>query len=405
MRTAFVYRLSNSLTDHFYKRFNLYKTYLDSVREDFFLENFNRERFKNFCPEKVIFFHPFSLDAINILEMMVNDAQIMLDITFETSFQINLNIPSLTKLEQILTKAKVNFVCQGKNQKEFLSTWIQEGLISIIETPLSQKFVYRPSLRKQGRKKWGIPENAVVFCYSGILSQQKNTLMLLNFFQTFRQIKKESFLFISGSFEDTDNVLLGHSALLGQYYNTYYYFIKERKIDNIILLEKLADHHLNKLYNICDYYISCSCDPYGEEGIDIKQALCAGVPSRITYWSGHKDLIGLPGVWYFSVMFKKNQIVPQTQQLLKHIFIDQIRNKKNNNIRSKISNTARKTFTVKKSSIVSLIKKTGQNFSRFKKNFYDYHRLYQQNPSSPFLKKNTTDKYTKNYEKIYKNFF
>ena len=406
MNIALVYRKSESF-GRFHERIALYKKTLKALMRDFFLEHFDRQQFGKFCPDKVIFFQPFSPDAAKLLEYMIEDSQKMLDIIFEFSLRFDLKISSLTKLELILMKARVRFICEGNNQKKLLENWIQgTHIVHSREFPIGNEFFYDPSLRDKGRRRWGIPKKATVFCYSGTLSRQKNILALLETFHHFKKMQKDAFLLLSGHFQDEGNPFLGDSSYsFGQYYDECQCFLKREDIDGIVFLEKFKDNTLNELYNTSDYYISLSCDPIGEYSTEAKQALCAGTPCRIPDWSGYRDIKGLLGVQCFPVSFKKSQIVVEREQFFKQLFLDQVKRTKDREPSALIARVARETLAVHKNNLFSIVEKQGIRFSGFKKNFFNYHRLYKKKPQTPFLKTGTTDRYTKYYETIYRDFF
>lgn len=143
---------------------------------------------------------------------------------------------------------------------QFGNELFDEGKVTVFKTVIdTEKHQYEPELREKTRKELGIADNLVIG-HIGRLTEQKNTLFLIDIFNEIQKIESGARLLLVGDGNLKD-------AMLQKINN---YGIK----DKVVYLGRTEDIH--KLYNTMD----CFLLPSLYEGLPVVgvEAECTGLP-------------------------------------------------------------------------------------------------------------------------------
>ena len=197
------------------------------------------------------------------------------------------------KLEQVLKKYKVFFICASDKQVSLIKNLLHKpsSYIEKCPFPVDEKlFFYSSKVRESSRKKLRLKAKQMAFLYTGRISFQKNILSLLNCFSFFlKSTQLDTKLYLAGKFDDLGQPFLGKYLKENEF---FYHFnstldkLPKQHRDKIVFLGHLVPDELRELYSACDYYIGLSVHNDEDYGMSPAEALCCGLPCILTDWGG-----------------------------------------------------------------------------------------------------------------------
>ncbi len=172
-----------------------------------------------------------------------------------------------------------------RNLLDHLTVYPVSSLPPIIK---SDQFFHNQDSTKQLRESLKLSPTDIVFLYSGRLSMQKNSLLLINMFKKISNINPSIKLLIIGPI---DSLAESHKGTIQniEYAEEVRKKLIDTKNNNIIYLEKIPRTLLNKYYNCSDAFISLSTHHGEILGLAPIEASLTGLPCFLTNWGGYKD--------------------------------------------------------------------------------------------------------------------
>lgn len=256
---------------------------------------FLAERIFNFNPDKLIFVdhspHPRRL--IFALEGVYKRGGLP-EFAIHVFGDFTLYLENWEKLEPILKKVRVRWICASERQVKLVSGYLNDpdSEVSLCPFPVdSEVYQFNESVGIDWRKELGISKKDFVVVYTGRLSLQKNiTRLLKTFLQFSLNSKKKTFLLIAGAFDDIGAPFFGIRTPEGYYFqklNELLLMFPSSVRENIHFLGSLESTPLRDLYLAGDTYVSFSLHHDEDYGMAPAEALCCGLPTVLTDWGGY----------------------------------------------------------------------------------------------------------------------
>lgn len=156
-------------------------------------------------------------------------------------------------------------------------------------------------MRNEIRKKFNLSNNDLLLIYAGRFHQQKNLLLLIDFFKQLKTSHSQAKLILIGNHEFQYNQVLDIASL-------------ENK--DIHVLSHVSKKDLIGYYSAADFYLSLSTYHDESYGLAPVEALQTGLPLILSDWGGFKDLA-------FTYNFDESMIFyVKTLELEKNFTID-----------------------------------------------------------------------------------
>lgn len=246
-----------------------------------------------------------------------------------------LNISDWRSMEELLKKYPIVLRCASSKQQGLVDRFLitENKMSDVSPFPVDKSFFkFDSSLRKEGRAKYGLKDDEIVFLYSGRLSYQKNIFHLLHLMKDAIQLSSEKFkLLLAGPMDDLGMPYVGLSGPLNAFFGQFKTVRKnlEKLFENnqIQLLGNVPQSELNELYCASDFQINLSTHNDEDYGMAPAEGLCAGLPALLTAWGGFCDFHTYcpDHVKLIPLVREKGRFLPSYKDALKEMMNTKIR--------------------------------------------------------------------------------
>ncbi len=197
------------------------------------------------------------------------------------------------ELGKLLKDFPVEFVVASDRQKLLIDKLLLAPQSSkICPFPVKEEdFSFFPEERKKQREAWGVKDKDIVFTFTGRISRQKRTHLLLKAFDEALRREKSvnSHLFIYGQPDHVGDVFLGVWENENEYFrkiHRLYMSLPESTRSRIHFMGSVPNSQLRPVYAGADYLINLSVHNDEDYGMSVAEAQMTGLPSILTDWGG-----------------------------------------------------------------------------------------------------------------------
>jgi glycosyltransferase involved in cell wall biosynthesis len=197
------------------------------------------------------------------------------------------------ELGKLMKDFEVEFVVASDRQKLLIDQFLTSPHESkVCPFPVkSEDFYFLPEERKQQRLDWGLTEKDIIFTFTGRISRQKRTHLLLKAFDEAlrRENSANSHLFIYGQADHLGDNFLGVWENENEYFrkiHRIYMELPESSRSRIHFMGNVPNSELRPVYAGADYLINLSVHNDEDYGMSVAEAQMTGLPSILTDWGG-----------------------------------------------------------------------------------------------------------------------
>ncbi len=197
------------------------------------------------------------------------------------------------ELGKLMKDFDVEFVVASDRQKLLIDQFLSSPHESkVCPFPVkSEDFYFLAEERKHQRLDWGLSEKDIIFTFSGRISRQKRTHLLLKAFDEAlrRENSANSHLFIYGQADDIGDNFLGHWENENEYFrkiHRIYMDLPESSRSRIHFMGNVPNSELRSVYAGADYLINLSVHNDEDYGMSVAEAQMTGLPAILTDWGG-----------------------------------------------------------------------------------------------------------------------
>lgn len=153
------------------------------------------------------------------------------------------------------------------------------------------EFFFSAEERKKQRKDWGVSDDDLVFTFTGRLSRQKRTHLLLKTFTAALEMTatKKAHLFIYGQADDLGDNFLQIWDQENEYFrkiHRQYMELPASARERIHFMGNVPNSELRQVYAGADYLVNLSVHNDEDYGMSVAEAQMTGLPSILTDWGG-----------------------------------------------------------------------------------------------------------------------
>jgi len=263
------------------------------------------------------------------------------------------------KYAQILSLFYVRFACASQAQKKLMITLgFEPSLISIVPFPTRDDH-FKPLGDQDNlkvREELGIKPDEFIILYTGRLSLQKNLIQMLMVLSEAKRENPSIHLVLVGPYDDLGapffNINLENGSYQDYLENLIYKFNKKRKwIHHVGLIPNLS---LCQYYSAADQYMSLSLHHDEDFGMSSAESLMCGTPCLLSGWGGfHSFSNHMPDSVTLTPVTISEAALEIDLKKTKNILLQNIKQKKVNSEKIKISEKAHSLYSV--SSVSKLI--------------------------------------------------
>lgn len=350
--------------------------------------------------------HPYKL--IKILDQ-ISEGHLP-EMVFHVFGDFPLDAALWLKLQPILQKTKVKFLCASDKEVNFVRQFIAGGEVIVDKLPFpvnSEFFKFDPALRSSVRIKNELSDE-VVFLYTGRLSRQKNIIPLVTIFSQFvTNTKTNAKLYLAGTFDDIAYPYLGDYRFDGDHFAEYLNLIErlpKNISERIIFLGDLNQHQLKDAYHMADYFISLSVHNDEDFGMSPAEAGVSGLPLLLTDWGGYSSFkIGDQNFCHLIPLMPTEWANEVTPQVVYKIFFQASLQRPSDEKRLLISQAYCEYLSVRSNAkILEAHLQAIPQFTRYLENMDKVASAFSVQPQQPF--KNAKGGYTNLYREIYAHY-
>ncbi len=196
-------------------------------------------------------------------------------------------------LSKILVDFPVEFVVASDRQKHLIDKFLTAPQTShICPFPVkSEEFHFQKQERVAQRKAWNVKDDEVIFTFTGRLSRQKRTHLLLKTFdETLRRGKNsKARLFIYGSPDHIGDNFLNVWENENEYFrkiSRIYKSLPESSQERIHFMGNVPNAELRSVYAGADYLVNLSVHNDEDYGMSVAEAQMSGLPAILSDWGG-----------------------------------------------------------------------------------------------------------------------
>ncbi|OUR93621.1 hypothetical protein A9Q84_19320 [Halobacteriovorax marinus] len=356
-------------------------------------------------PTHVVFIdhtpHPVDLvTSIFMQEMKVKPSFI-----FHIFGDFSLQSQSWLQIEEVLKDSKSIFICASDKEVLLLKNLInaKEGVIQKLPFPIDGDFFKFDEKKVKNNKKFK-------FLYTGRLSDQKNIMELIQYFNQYNKtINPETELVIAGPYDDLGIPFLGKRMKKGSYGLHVENLISSLANDNIKVIGNCNHEELRQIYHECDAYVSLSTHNDEDYGMAPAEALTCGLPCLLSDWGGFSSFsfVDFSNVVLTPVEIRKNKILPEAMDVVKKLHL--ISSKKLEiSERAELSNKALKRLSI--DGLIRPLKEIYKtelkegSFHSFHGNFKSLSTTHLINGATPYFRA-PNGSYSTLYKEIYAPYF
>lgn len=280
-------------------------------------------------------------------------------IVFHVFGDFSLYYEAWSKLDPLLKGFPVNFVVASERQKIFIDHFIPPAHKSLVcPFPVDpEEFKFSAQDRKTQRESWGVKDDEIVFTFTGRISRQKRTHLLLKAFAeaTQKNPSARARLFIYGHADNIGDNFLTIWEAENEYFRKVHRLYMELPVavrSRVHFMGNVPNSELSSVYSGADYLVNLSVHNDEDFGMSVAEAQFCGLPSILTDWGGLASFEHgtLPGATRFIKvrLGEKSKIVSykETVQALSTAM-----NSSDNVDRNKLELCAREKFSISASAL------------------------------------------------------
>ncbi len=214
-------------------------------------------------------------------------------IIFHVFGDFTLYYPDWQHLSKLLADFPVEFVVASDRQKDLIDKFLEAPLTShICPFPVKpEEFYFDTEERKVQRKAWGVKDDEVIFTFTGRLSRQKRTHLLLKYFDEALRLEKDpnARLFIYGSADHIGDNFFNIWENENEYFrkiHRIYMSLPESTRERIHFMGNVPNAELRAVYAGSDYLMNLSVHNDEDYGMSVAEAQMTGLPSILSDWGG-----------------------------------------------------------------------------------------------------------------------
>lgn len=198
-----------------------------------------------------------------------------------------------TKLGKLLAGFPVQFIVASDRQKSLIDKLLSYPLTSFVcPFPVKKEdFSFNPQERSAQRKTWGVKDNEIVFTFTGRISRQKRTHLLLRAFNEMliRENNPECRLYIYGQADHVGDNFLNIWENENEYFRKIHRQLMELPESTrarIHFMGNVPNSELRSVYAGADYLVNLSVHNDEDFGMSVAEAQMTGLPAILTDWGG-----------------------------------------------------------------------------------------------------------------------
>lgn len=198
-----------------------------------------------------------------------------------------------TKLGSLLEGFPVQFIVASERQKDLIDKLLSPPLASFVcPFPVKEEdFSFHPEERAAQRKTWGVSDKTTVFTFTGRISRQKRTHLLLKAFNELliRENNPDCRLYIYGQADHVGDNFLDLWENENEYFRKIHRLLTdlpESTRARIHFMGNVPNSELRAVYAGADYLVNLSVHNDEDYGMSVAEAQMSGLPSVLTDWGG-----------------------------------------------------------------------------------------------------------------------
>lgn len=280
-------------------------------------------------------------------------------ITFHVFGDFTLYYRDWNSLSKLLTGLPVGFIVASERQKRLIDLFLPDGQGSkVCPFPVrADEFFYSPEERKLQRKAWGVSDDELVFVFTGRISRQKRTHLLLNAVdEVLRKTGAKARLYVYGSADHVGDNFLNVWENENEYFrriHRQWKALPDSSRQRIRLMGPVPNSELRAVYAGADYLLNLSVHNDEDYGMSVAEAQMCGLPAILTDWGGLAsfEVPGMPGATRFiPVRIGERSKLISRAVLLKTL--EEVLSPSPRPDRKKLEAEARKRFSVEAASAI-----------------------------------------------------
>lgn len=196
-------------------------------------------------------------------------------------------------LSKLLLDFPVEFIVASDRQKHLIDKFLTAPQVShICPFPVKpEEFHFLSEERKAQRKRWGVSDDEIVFTFTGRISRQKRTHLLLKTFDEAlrREGNSKARLYIYGGTDHIGDNFLNVWENENEYFrkvHRIYKSLPESSQKRIHFMGMVPNKELRAVYAGADYLVNLSVHNDEDYGMSVAEAQMTGLPSILSDWGG-----------------------------------------------------------------------------------------------------------------------
>jgi glycosyltransferase involved in cell wall biosynthesis len=197
------------------------------------------------------------------------------------------------KLGPLLAGFPVEFIVASDRQKNLIDKFLLSPHSShVCPFPVKKEdFHFHPEERIAQRKAWGVDDREIVFTFTGRISRQKRThLLLKSFDEALRRVENvKARLYIYGQPDHIGDQFLNVWENENEYFrriHRQYRELPESSRSRIHFMGNVPNSELRTVYAGADYLVNLSVHNDEDYGMSVAEAQMTGLPAILSDWGG-----------------------------------------------------------------------------------------------------------------------
>lgn len=214
-------------------------------------------------------------------------------IVFHVFGDFTLYYQEWAKLGGLLRGFPVDFIVASDRQKILIDKFLEKDHgCHVVPFPVrTEDFSFKKEERIRQRKEWGVEDNDLVFAFTGRISRQKRTHLLLSAFKEAveSETSRKAHLFIYGLADNVADNFLNIWESENEYFrriHRQYMELPENIRNRVHFMGNVPNSDLRPVYAGADVLVTLSVHNDEDFGMSVAEAQMCGLPSILTDWGG-----------------------------------------------------------------------------------------------------------------------